>query len=70
MTNMPENRINESRSRVRSAKLEQVIIVRSAFGEGTRDDPVRILVEVFAADGSLIAKHDMLGDSIGCGVED
>jgi len=45
-------------SNVNSARVIQVIEVKSIFGKGTDDDPVRELVEYYTLDGLLLADVD------------
>ena len=41
-----------------AARCEEVIITQEKRGKGTEDDPVRLVVQVYAKDGTLIAESD------------
>ncbi len=43
---------------VRSVCIVQVICVKSTYGEGTLDSPVRTITEYFTAAGERLSIHD------------
>lgn len=42
--------------------VRKVIEVRSRIGQGTADDPVRILTSLYTTDGTFLAYYDPLDD--------
>ncbi len=44
------------------AKVIKVIVTESAIGNGTKEDPARLIYQYWDLKGRLLAKHDTLKD--------
>jgi len=51
-------------SRVRSAQVMSVIVVRSVTGKGIQEDPAREITQYFSLDGELLATVDTWMDTM------
>ena len=49
-------------SNVDVAFLRQVIVVESVIGEGTMDDPIHVIRDYYATDGTFLARSDLIGE--------
>lgn len=45
---------------VNAACIKQVIEVQAVRGEGTNDDPCRVILQYWSLDGELLAENDVL----------
>lgn len=53
-----ENKELIARSKSRNVKVVQVILVETVTGEGTKEDPLRVIYEYWSLDGVLLAVSD------------
>ena len=49
---------------VKKAKVVSVIQVEAKIGTGTKEDPVRNVIQYWDLDGNLLAERDLLNDLI------
>ena len=49
---------------VKKAKVVSVIQVEAKIGTGTKEDPVRKVIQYWDLDGNLLAERDLLNDLI------
>ena len=49
---------------VKKAKVVSVVQVEAKIGTGTKEDPVREVIQYWDLDGNLLAERDLLNDLI------
>lgn len=51
-----------------SARVIEVIETKSCRGNGTQDDPIRIVTQYWSLEGKMLAEKDVINDKIDCNI--